>query len=779
VFIPPLALYVFGWLLGVGLAPALLQPLWVWLAVSALAPLVAIAFRQQTNRRNLAIAALLFGLGGARWVVAQPSLSDSIFIAAYADQGIATVEGTVIAEPDVRDTYVNLQVEADSLQRTDDQVVHSIHGALLIQVPRFPVINYGDRVQAVGDLVSPPVFEDFSYQDYLARQGMYAILRRATAHVTAASDSFPIFLLRPLYAFKAHALAALTNTFPEPQGSLLSGILLGADSAIPASLTDAFRTTGTSHIIAISGFNITIIVKVFQSLFTHLFGKGRRTLILTLLFIVLYTLLAGASASVVRAALMGGLVLIAGGFERPSNGLASLAAAAFLMTLFNPGTLFDVGFQLSLAATLGLILYADPLTNLARRALSRFLKPELAERLTHTLGEFSILTLAAQITTLPLIAFYFHQVSLISLLANLLVLPVQPQVMVFGGLAVLAAMLWQPLGALLYWLAWPFVTYTIVMVQALAQVPLASIQIDRFSVAWLVMAYGSLAALTWLATRPKFTWPKVPAVVTSLVLIVLAVGTGWAWNTYLHRPDGKLHVFFLNVGNGDSILIQTPAGRYLLIDGGPSPNQLAESLGRILPLNNRTLDFVMVAATDTRSLGGLPGLFDRIGIGQVVTSGPASQSAAFGEWSNGLISHNLPKQPAEVGQQFDLGDGARLSILDLRTNGAILRLDDGRASFLFPIGLEDAKTATELATSGQVAPATVLLIPQGGRTNSISAFYLDAVQPSAIVLPVGDGQQIDPQTLNLFAGRTLLRTDEHGTLDFATDGQQLWITAER
>lgn len=479
---------------------------------------------------------------------------------------------------------------------------------------------------------------------------------------------------------------------------------------------------------------------------------------------------------------MGSLVLVADGFRRPSNGLASLAAAAGLMTLYNPNTVFDVGFQLSVAATLGLILYAEPFTNLARRGLTHVLKPSQAEWLVNTFGEYVILTFAAQVTTLPLIAFYFHQVSFIALLANLLILPVQPQVMVFGGLAVLGAMLWQPLGALLYWLAWPFVTYTIVGVQTLAQIPLAAIQIDRFSIVWLILAYGLLAAATWVFTRskPTLTWnPKFTNWAINLSLVALAVGVGWGWNIYLHQPDGRLHVYFLNVGDGDAVLIQTPGGRYALIDGGPSPNLLAESLGRILPLGNRQLDFVIVASTDTRSLGGLPGLFDRVTIGQVLLSGGSPNSAAFGEWSNGLISHTIPKQPAQIGQKLDLGDGARLILLDLGSEGATLRLDYGRASFLLPVGLPNAKTATELATSGRVAPATVLLIPQGGQANSISAIYLDAVQPSAIILPVGSGQQIDPQILNLFAGRTLLRTDERGTLDFATDGQQLWVTAER
>jgi beta-lactamase superfamily II metal-dependent hydrolase len=203
---------------------------------------------------------------------------------------------------------------------------------------------------------------------------------------------------------------------------------------------------------------------------------------------------------------------------------------------------------------------------------------------------------------------------------------------------------------------------------------------------------------------------------------------------------------------------------------------LAESVGRILPVGARTLDLVVVASTAPQSVGGLPGLFDRVEIGQVLASGGDQRSTAYREWADGLATRNISQRAIEFGQSFDLGDGARLSITDVRDSGATLRLDYGNASFLFPIGLK-AQTATELATNGQVAPATVLLAR--GEKDSLSTLFMDAAQPSAVVLTIGDGQQPDAQTLKLFAGRSVLRTDEHGTIRFATDGQQLWVETER
>ncbi len=789
-YLPPLAIFAIGWLIGIGLAPALNQPWWAWLVVSAVGLIAALLARRNANWRNLAIAVVMLGLGAVRWVWAQPAL-DKTFIATYNDAGEAVLEGIVLDEPDVRDTYVNLRIEVDALTLGDADNPIPVHGTALVQAPRFPAFNYGDRIRAFGILESPPVFEDFSYADYLARQGVYSLLRRATVQSIADTPiadpflNFQLAVFKPIFAFKARALAAIAATFPEPQGSLLSGILLGVDSAIPQSLQEAFRKTGTSHIVAISGFNISIIAGIVTSLFRRLFG-ARRAIPLAIIAIAAYSVLAGADASVVRAALMGSIVLVGDGFHRPSNGLASLAAAAFIMTAFNPGTLLDVGFQLSAAATLGLILYAEPFTQTATRLLARFTSAQNADRLVGAVGEFSILTLAAQVTTLPLMMFYFHQLSLISLAANLLVLPVQPQVMVLGGIATIGALIAQPLGWLLAWLAWPFATFTIAMVELLAQVPGATIPLDRFSFVVLVGLYGLIFGLTWLAwrepeQRPNWWRSLASSWLGNIAVATVAIGALAAWNIYLHSPNGNLRVTFFDVGHGDAILIQTPSGRYALIDGGPSPNRLTESLGRILPVGARTLDLVVAASPAPDSLGGLPGLFDRYTLTQVVMAGEPGRNSAYREWTAGLASRSISTLNAEAGQQFDLGDGAMLKVVEVRDEGALLRLEYGNASFLFPVGL-DAKTATQIATSEAVAPATALLAPRHGGVNSISTLFLDAVNPQAVVVAVGAGNPAgdpQPETLALFEGRTVLRTDQHGAIEFATDGEQLWVEAER
>jgi competence protein ComEC len=196
--------------------------------------------------------------GASQINLAQPRF-DQTTLATYNDQPKPLiVEGVVIAEPDTRDTYTNLRVEADRLIITDlaDGVTRTVRGLVLVQAPPFSDFRYGDRLRVEDKLETPPDTGDFSYRDYLAHQGVYSIMSRPRLTVLARDQGFaPLAWLAPFTgcAFKARAKNVIAQILPEPQASLLTGILLGDDSGIPKSVQDAFRTTGTSRIIAISG----------------------------------------------------------------------------------------------------------------------------------------------------------------------------------------------------------------------------------------------------------------------------------------------------------------------------------------------------------------------------------------------------------------------------------------------------------------------------------------------------------------------------------------------
>jgi competence protein ComEC len=313
--------------------------------------------------------------------------------------------------------------------------------------------------------------------------------------------------------------------------------VLGYESGIPQEVDQAFKDTSTTHVIAISGFNITIVSSLFAILFGRILGP-RRGAVAALLAISLYTAIVGGDAAVVRAAIMGGLSLYARQVGRRQHGLNSLGFTAALMAAFNPDILWDIGFQLSFAATLGLVIYAQPWEEALRAWLTTRLSAEIARRLTGSISEYLLLTLAAQLITFPLIVYHFGRLSLSSLPANVAILPAQPPVMTLGGLSVLIGSLWQPAGQILAYAVWPFVAYTIRVVELFAGWD-AGVRVIGGLELWLVVTfYFVLFALTlsWGTVMETLKNNIRPAFLIGILFVVTIL----VWQIALSGPDNKL-----------------------------------------------------------------------------------------------------------------------------------------------------------------------------------------------------------------------------------------------
>ena len=421
--------------------------------------------------------------GILRYSISLPQNS-SDFIGHYVRQKV-TLIGTVIAEPDTR--LNNVKLTLGHLRLSGGT---ALSGKLLATVKLYPEYHYGDVLKFSCALKPPEPFEDFAYDRYLARSDIYALCYQPT--VTVAGQGNGNWLLSSIYVFKSRVQQVMNRGLPEPQASLLSSIVLGSRRGLPETLVADFNTTGLTHLVAISGAQITLVVNLLGLLLPYL-GIGRRkAFYLVSGALVVYLVLIGAPASAVRAGVMGWLLLFAYHVGRITQAWRLLLYAAVVMILFNPKILRDdVGFQLSLAAVAGLV-YLQPLfEKLLRKVPEAFgLRAALA------------MTLAAQVATLPLISAQFGRVSLVSPISNLLVFPVSAFVMVAGILAIPLAW-FLPLG-----IAWlPFLpayfplAYLIAVAEHLAVWPLAQLK----AVLPGLLLIPSYVALAW-ATQKFQRW---------------------------------------------------------------------------------------------------------------------------------------------------------------------------------------------------------------------------------------------------------------------------------
>jgi competence protein ComEC len=602
------------------------RPLAVWLIIT-LTPIIAALILRRRYARLVSLYAWLIAsvfiavlLGAMRYQQTIRKITPAD-VSWYNDRKYdVLVTGSLVDPADDRDAYTNLRLNGKQID--NGRKFFNVSGLLLAHVPINQTYEYGDEIHLRGQLQTPPQDEDFSYQNYLARLGILSYMPTSEATLLPGNEGNPIS--GAIYYFKDQAVDNIYRLFPDPEASVLASMLLGVNGGLSDPIQQAFRDTGKAYVIAVSGFKISILAGVFVTLFGRIFG-ARRGAILAILRIAFYTFLVGVNDAAVRAALMVTLALFAEQIGQRTQGLNTLAFVAALMALWNPLVLWDAGFQISFFATLGLILYMEPLQRTTESLLARYFPQWNTQQVIIYVLYYFLLTLAVQLTTIPIMAYQFKQIPLIALIASPSITPAQPLVRMLGGLAVILSFIFFSLGQLVAWIGWPLTAYTIRVVELFDRVPHGTIPSGNFSPAFVVLFYAVLLSLTFAGSRIKefiaSLYQRFKNLSAITILIVLLIFAILSWRAVANTSDGKLHITFLNVGSADAVLIQTPSGRHILINGRSTASSLSEALGERISLLNRNLDWLIIASTNENEVSSLPRVLLRYQPANVLWSG--------------------------------------------------------------------------------------------------------------------------------------------------------------
>jgi len=612
-----------------------------------------------------------------------------------------------------------------------------VQGDVLVQTSRFPEYVYGDRIRVVGQLETPPSYDDFDYTAYLSAQGIDSLLRRGRIELMAHDQGSPFWAA--LYSLRSRCSALLNRVLPEPAASLANGMLLGIEGGIPPAVDEAFKATGTTHVIVISGSNIVLLSGVLLALLGFLIGK-RRAAWPTAAAVVLYVLLVGADPSALRAGLMGVLFVFAAVLGRASTAYVSLCFAALIMTLNNPLALWDVGFQLSFAATLGLILFTPAILARFEQFFTPRLPQEQARWILRFLSTGLIVTLAAQILTLPLIVLQFGRLSAVGLLANLLILPAQPPIMVGGMVTLVVGLVWELLGRIAAVVPWFFLTYTTAVVETLAAAPFASVETGvpgRVAAAlYFVVVLIALIGRSLPQLRPLLRLLPAPRRAATLLAVAVVPALLVLTASDL-RPDGQLHVTFIPAADGEAALVTTPGGRQAWIWDGQGDGE------------------ALAAATRAALHGWSPGVD--------VAIGPDAGKL----WPGARV---LEPGRTPAGTVVRLGDGVELVRLPAG-DGWLLRA--GEFTTLLPPALRPEAQAALLKTAPESLPVTLLKAPGAGAGAWPTAAFLDAARPQIILWPLDT--TYPPDVAEWLTAHAASRVAEDARVEVTVAGGKMWV----
>lgn len=743
-------------------------------------------------------------LGVARMnSILNPFLSETHIANQISDEPVS-LEGRICEPPERLLDKTRLYIDLSALYVGAE--LHPITGKLLLTIgskddfgeARPALLRYGDTIRFLAKPRKPRNFHNpggFDYERSLALKGIFAsaYLKDGDGIIKTAEGipSVKRWIEGIRDSVREHVTKSAGNAAP-----VLLALITGEQGEIPKGIREDFSRAGTAHMLAISGEHIGIIALASFALFLWLLKRSELIMlhaniykgaaVLTIPAVILYTLIAGSGFSIVRAGIMGGTLLIAVLVDRRRDIPSLIASAAFLILALEPQALLDISFQLSFASVISLAMAAPYMKMVHSRNAENNHETgtsSFKHRIISWIAIPAAVSLAATIGTAPLVAYYFNRFSIVSPLSNLITVPLVGLIVVpLGLISSIFIPISQTVSDLLIKIDSQFLSLIIMLTSRIAAIPMASLRVVTPNIFEMSLFYTAVILFIY---RGRITGEKRLFYAVFAIIVILE-------SFYLFKPffQKELRVTFLDVGQGESALVEFPGGKRMLIDGGGLPMSDFDIGERVLApflwyKKIGRIDYVVLSHPNSDHYGGLPFILRNFNVGEIWESWVEEKSEGYIEFKREVRESG--------GIHKKVGDGDRLSInsvsvdvmnppRDYKTNSdrdanngsVVLKLAYGNKSFLFTGDIESA-TEYLLLSKGNGLRCTVLKVPHHGSLTSSSIAFLDKARPDKAVYSVGYRNQFgfpEESVTKRYkdVGTSTYRTDRDGAIIATTDG---------
>jgi len=710
------------------------------------------------------------------------------------DGQFVTIKGYATSEPQIKGEKASFILKVEGIKRGNSNDFEKVKGKMLLTTLKKEeesLLHYGNELICSGTLYQPKGVRNpggFDYRRYLAGKGVGATMFSYPYAIKAGEAVRGNFAVRLGINLQKRIVNVIEKSLPQQQAGLLNGILIGYREGLSEEVQEAFSSAGLTHIMAVSGANISFILLPAAFLLKKLKVRKRIANIALIFLILLFMLITGFEPSVLRASVMACILLIAGILYREPDVYAAIAVSCIILLSVSPCMLFDVGFQLSYGATVSIVMlyknvkawFENICIKGKRISLPKWAKESLAA------------TISAQLGVLPLTVLYFNKLSLISVFSNLMAVPMLELITILGMIMAVAGQFSLFISRLIGYINSVFLSGVLYITRLTSGIPYASVRTVTPSVIFVVIYYIFVWYVLWYkpakktALIPVKLKPKHAAVILSVAAILLLPG--------FIKPR-ELKITFLDVGQGDSAFIKTCSGKTVLIDGGGSQNPgQASGIGEkvlipfLLDSGVMRLDAVIASHSHSDHTEGLLEVLEHLKVKRLIVP-YLSDETCFEELLSVARAKGVPVSRCYEGEIIRLDDKTYMEVLNppvdgpcdedsLNNTSLVLRLCYGKTQVLFT-GDAEIEAEKRLVDGGRDLSSDVIKIAHHGSPTSTGEEFLDGVDPKTAIISVGRNNFGHPsdEVLDLLEEKDIecLRTDRSGAIILKSNGKRIKI----
>jgi len=776
-----LSLYIIGIIYGKFIS---INLIFLFSIIILLILISIISFAKQWNTTTALLFLTIFLIGIFNYNLNSRPIGANHIANFIQDKKLIIIGSVIDKEYYPNKEKISLKVKVNQIERGDNNI--RTQGLILVNTYLGDCpYEYGDVLKIKGRLEKPKRpnnFGEFDYELYLAREKIFSYLNIwQEKDIQKIGEDDSNFLLSFSLSARDKIKEITNQTLPHPYNYLLVGMLLGEKGFIPPYLKEVFTDAGIMHILAVSGLHVGIIAMVLLALLGVLRLPKKLKLFTLILILIMYASITGFRPSVLRATIM--FILLIGGklLNRSRNLNISLFFAAFLILLSNPLILYDAGFLLSFMVTFSIINLSPILQGLFSKIVV-WVKNPLA------------VSTAAWIGIFPLSAYFFSKVSIISIISNIFIVPLTGIAVILGFTTFFIGLASIPLAGMIANINYLVLNLITFVAKSFSSLPFAFIYVAQPSVIIIILYYLTvffIIEMFYKNTLSQKIKKKAGLVVLSVTLLIIIV--------QVFYPADQLKVNFINVGQGDCILIEAPNNIDILIDGGGTPQSDFDVGSKIvIPYLRRKgineVDLLILTHPHIDHLEGLLPVLKELKVDMVLDSGLTCDLSEYKEFISLIIKKGIPYHKAKVGDNFIFSNNLEIFLLnplydsdfykesDFNNASIVVKLSYKNADFLFTGDIEET-AEKKLLVWQNILRSDILKVGHHGSETSTNLEFLDRIDPRIAVISVGKNnfghpsqkiiERLEDNDIQIY------RTDEDGTIIIRTNGQEYWIRTLR